>query len=148
MSKEATLKHLLEDPELQELTVVQMAKKDLAAGRYGDALNRLAVDADKIRNVNDELHAIVQADYEARRQAQLTALRNNSIAEHDIVRLTAEINQEGATFPIGTTGAVVSIYKDRQAFAVEIAEGRPEPIVITVQTTQIEVKPTLNLPDL
>jgi hypothetical protein len=148
MSKETTLKHLLKDSELQELTVVQMAKKDLAAGRYGDALIRLAVDADKIRNVNDELHAIVQADYEARRQAKLTALRNSSIAEHDLVRLTAEVNQDGATFPIGTTGAVVSIYKGGQAFAVEIIEGRPEPVAITVQTTQLEVKPTPNLPDL
>ena len=41
MSKETTLKHLLEDSELQELTVVQMAKKDLAAGRYGDALIKI-----------------------------------------------------------------------------------------------------------
>lgn len=67
--------------------------------------------------------------------------RSRVIEEHATVRLTAVVNDEGATFPVGTTGAVVSVYNGGQAFAVEVVNGLKEPTVITVLAAQLEVVP-------
>ena len=62
----------------------------------------------------------------------------NNEKEHDFVRLTSIVDDEGARYPIGTTGAVVSVYNEGQAFAVEVVDGFREPTVITVLATQVE----------
>jgi len=66
---------------------------------------------------------------------------NRVIKEHAIVRLTAVVNDQEGTFPVGTTGAVVSVYNGGQAFAVEVVDGLKKPAVITVLAAQVEVVP-------
>jgi hypothetical protein len=51
-------------PQLQDLTVVLMAQKDLAAGRFESAMSRLAVDNDKIRTTSPQLAKLVQEWFE------------------------------------------------------------------------------------
>jgi hypothetical protein len=64
-----------------------------------------------------------------------------TIKQNNTVRLTAIVDDEGSRYPIGTTGAVVSVYNEGQAFAVEVVEGVREPTVITVLAAQVEVVP-------
>jgi len=54
------------------------------------------------------------------------------------VRLIASVDDGGETFPAGTTGAIVSVYRNGEAFAVEVIEGRKEPAVVTVLASQLE----------
>ena len=68
------------------------------------------------------------------------------IKEHAIVRLTAVVNDQEGTFPVGTTGAVVSVYNGGQAFAVEVVDGLKKPAVITVLAAQVEVVPCTPAP--
>ena len=46
-------------PELQDLTAVKMAQKDFEKHNYMEGVNRLQVDADKIRSTSPELYAIL-----------------------------------------------------------------------------------------
>lgn len=71
----------------------------------------------------------------------LTQLRNPVIKEHDTVRLTEIVDHEGSRYQISTTGAVVSVYNDGQAFAIEVVDGLAEPTVITVLASQVEAVP-------
>ena len=66
------------------------------------------------------------------------AIGDASLKEHDHVRLIEPVEDEGATFPVGTTGAIVSVYRHGEAFAVEVIEGRKEPAIVTVHATQLE----------
>ena len=59
---------LVNHPNLQDLTVVVMAKRDFANGRYDDGMYRLSVDNDKIRMDCPELAALVQEWFEGDRQ--------------------------------------------------------------------------------
>lgn len=73
------------------------------------------------------------------RQAPPPATRRESpIAEHAGVRLTLDVTEEGETFPRGTEGTVVSVYGDGEGYAVEVTQGRNEPVVVTVEAHQVE----------
>ncbi len=61
--------------------------------------------------------------------------------EHDYVRLITEVEDDGETFPAGTTGAIVSVYNYGEAFAVEVVKNDIESSVITVIASQLEVIP-------
>jgi len=61
--------------------------------------------------------------------------------EHDYVRLVAAVNDDGKIFPVGTTGAIVSVYNNGEAFAVEVVKDHKESSVITVFASQLEVIP-------
>lgn len=54
------LQRLLEDPTIQDLTVVQMAKRDLERNDVQSAMARLRVDADKIRPTCRELYELLE----------------------------------------------------------------------------------------
>jgi type III restriction enzyme len=74
-------------------------------------------------------------DFGAVRKAIGTVL----IEEHAHVRLLESIEEDGDSFPVGTTGAVVSVYNGGEAFAIEVVEGRRQPAIITVPATALEV---------
>lgn len=61
-----------------------------------------------------------------------------TIAEHDRVRLTEDIAENGEILVRGAEGAVVSVYREGKAYAVEFVAGRRQPIVATVHATQLE----------
>ena len=61
------------------------------------------------------------------------------IEEHAHVRLLEPVDEDGETFPVGTTGAVVSVYNHGEAFAVEVVEGRTELTILTVPASKLEV---------
>lgn len=61
------------------------------------------------------------------------------IEEHAHVRLLEPVDEDGETFPVGTTGAVVSVYNNGEAFAVEVVEGRTELTILTVPASKLEV---------
>ncbi len=61
------------------------------------------------------------------------------IEEHAHVRLLESIVEDGETFPVGTTGSVVSVYNHEDAFAVEVVEGRSKPAILTVPASKLEV---------
>ena len=60
------------------------------------------------------------------------------IAEHDRVRLTEDVVDDEETIPRGSEGAVVSVYRDGEGYAVEFATGRTASAVITVYPGQLE----------
>ncbi|HVU24749.1 MAG TPA: DEAD/DEAH box helicase family protein [Opitutus sp.] len=60
------------------------------------------------------------------------------IAEHDRVRLTQDLTEGGETIPRGAEGAVVSVYRDGEGYAVEFVAGRAYPAVVTVRPGQLE----------
>ena len=53
------IKEIALTPELQSLTVVRMAEKDLEKGEWKSAIARLKVDADKIRPINKKLYDLI-----------------------------------------------------------------------------------------
>ncbi|MFA6960090.1 MAG: DUF4926 domain-containing protein [Opitutaceae bacterium] len=59
--------------------------------------------------------------------------------EHDCIRLIQNVEDDGEIFPAGTTGAIVSVYNDCEAFAVEVVKNDKESSVITVFPSQLEV---------
>jgi type III restriction enzyme len=61
-----------------------------------------------------------------------------TIAEHDRVRLTENISENGEMIERGTEGAVVSVYRGGAAFAVEFVADRRVPTVVTVYSRQLE----------
>lgn len=67
------------------------------------------------------------------------AVGPNEIADHARVRLLAPVEEDGEYFPVGTTGAVVGVYRGGEAFAVEVVEGRGEPAILTVPAAKLEV---------
>jgi len=60
------------------------------------------------------------------------------LKEHDRVRLIKAVDDEGETFPVGTTGVIVSVYRGGEAFAVEVLEDRRESAIVTVPVSKLE----------
>lgn len=60
------------------------------------------------------------------------------IGEHCRVRLLVQVDDQGRTFPSGTIGVVVHIYKRGEAFEVEFADERPA-VVVTLTSRQVKV---------
>jgi ribosomal protein L21E len=58
--------------------------------------------------------------------------------EHDCVRLTQVVIDEGEIFPAGTAGTVVSVYNRGEAFAVEVVDHRKVPAIIVVPASHLE----------
>lgn len=61
-----------------------------------------------------------------------------ALAEHSRVRLTATVQEAGEVVPAGSEGAIVSVYEDGKAYAVEFVAGRKVPAVVTVYAAQLE----------
>jgi hypothetical protein len=53
------IKEIALNPELQSLTAIRMAEKDLEAGEWSSAIARLKVDADKIRPLSQKLYDLI-----------------------------------------------------------------------------------------
>lgn len=60
------------------------------------------------------------------------------IAEHDLVKLTDALADEGTVFPAGTVGTVVSVYRGGEAYAVELERAHGHPVVVTLRSHQLE----------
>ncbi len=60
------------------------------------------------------------------------------LAEHTRVRLTETVEEAGEIVPAGAEGAVVSVYNEGEAYAVEFMDGRKVPAVITVYASQLK----------
>lgn len=125
--------HLL--VSLKVFNTEQMNQAVFAFRRYEDAsLRYTGIESHDGLTHFGLYDTVVAKEYSSMRENQV-------IKEHDIVRLTSMVQEEGSGYPVGTIGAVVSVYNEGQAFAVEVVEGLREPTVITVLATQAEVVP-------
>lgn len=61
-----------------------------------------------------------------------------AVTEHDRVRLTEDVIEDGEKISRGSEGAVVSVYRGGEGYAVEFVAGRKHPLVITVYPAQLE----------
>jgi len=62
-----------------------------------------------------------------------------SLAEHDMVRMTCDVESDGYHLSRGMVGTVVSVYREGEAFAVEFPDLEDAPAVVTVRPDEIEV---------
>ncbi len=69
-----------------------------------------------------------------------TSRRN--IMEHDVVRLTEDVETDGEKILKGTEGTVVSVYRNGEGYAVEFEWGAASPAVVTLYPVQIEPVPS------
>ena len=60
------------------------------------------------------------------------------VPEHDLVRLIRDVQAERYGIPKDTTGTVVGIYGEAEAYAVEITNLSGGPEVVTLQADQVE----------
>jgi hypothetical protein len=60
------------------------------------------------------------------------------IKEHDIVQVQSDVQIEGQNLRAGMRGAVVSVYRDGEAFAVEFTDLANGPDVVILLRGQIE----------
>lgn len=59
--------------------------------------------------------------------------------EHDTVRLVSAVHDEGEVFAAGTVGAIIGVYNNGEAFAVELQNSRREPVILRVPAAFLEV---------
>ena len=67
-----------------------------------------------------------------------TAENPPSFKEHDVVRTITDIEIEGEKIMRGTEGAVVSVYRNGEAYAVEFVSAQSSMVVVTVYPKQLE----------
>lgn len=72
-------------------------------------------------------------------QRSLGASLERKIQEHDIIRVTRDIDVEGRKIAKGTEGTVISVYRNGKGYAVEFERGSLPITVVTLYPPQIEV---------
>lgn len=66
------------------------------------------------------------------------AVENASLGEHDVVRVTEDVDSDGYSVKDGMTGTIVSVYNAGEAYAVEIPDLAGGPAVVTLRPGQME----------
>ena len=59
-------------------------------------------------------------------------------AEHDLVMLNEPYTEEGTTFTAGFVGTVVSVYRNGEAYAVELERQGAPPVVAIIRGEKLE----------
>jgi type III restriction enzyme len=67
--------------------------------------------------------------------------RKHKFAEHALVKLTRSLTDEGTNFPAGAVGTVISVYRDGEAYAVELERSNEHPVIVTLRAIQLESAP-------
>ncbi len=91
----------------------------------------LAVEKDEAgRGVREQLKALVGNG--------TPAPAAQAFQEHDVVRLSSDHKADSTVLKCGTVGAIVSVYRMGEAYAVEFLDKNDNAIVVTLRADQIE----------
>jgi predicted GTPase len=100
-------------------------------------------DEQKRKRVVGELHqllsapAVAQLERRAGGAAVIDSGPQRALPEHGRVRLLADLTARDVKLPAGSEGAIVSVYEDGEAYAVEFVYGLASPVVVTLTRSQV-----------
>lgn len=83
-------------------------------------------------NLYDQLNAPI-ARRPRRQRARRSAVTTDAPGEHDVVRVTQDVESDGYSVKKGMEGAIVSVYNAGEAFLVEIPELPGKPALVTLR---------------
>jgi type III restriction enzyme len=84
-----------------------------------------------VMSVAGDFSEIVKACWPVKRPGHV-------FVEHDLVKLTQACTEEGTTFPPGIVGTVVSVYRNGEAYAVELERVGAPPVVAIIPGEALE----------
>jgi hypothetical protein len=66
------------------------------------------------------------------------AVEDAALNEHDVIRVTHDVESDGYEVKRDMTGTIISVYNGGEAYAVEIAEIDDGPAVVTLRANEME----------